>query len=154
MPLEKLGAPPFLTPADVEQDDLLEIISEPYIVSAEKSKWGKKRGRANVRSIRSGAEYRWTMNTTTWDRLVDAFGTEPNLWIGRKVKVKLENRDVGGVEKTVIFGAAYKEPQKKLDIQPKQPAPAVEHIVDLIAHLTPESKKALEKALEETVEAK
>jgi len=149
VPLEKLGAPPFLTPEDVEQDDLLEIISEPYIVPAEKTKWGKKRGRANIRIVRTEEEHRWTMNITTWDRLVDAFGTDAKLWIGKKVKVYLEKRDVSGVEKTVIFGVPYKEPQQNLETSTID-----QEISDKVKGLEPTAKKALLETLrEDTAEA-
>jgi len=149
VPLEKLGAPPFLVAAELENDDLLEIVSEPYIVSAEKSKFGRRRGRARVKIVRTGEERRWTMNYTTWDRLVDAFGTNEAMWIGKKVKVRKEVQNVSGVDKDVIFGFPYKEPQQALDDKPL----AETEIADKIKGLTPESKKALLQTLQGDAEA-
>lgn len=153
MPLEKLGAPPFLTPEDVENNDLLEIVSEPYIVSAEKSKFGRRRGRANVRILRTGEECRWTMNTTTWDRLVDGFGTDAKLWIGKKVKVRKETRNVSGVDKEVVFGKPYKEPQQSLESKPSASPSIEQRIADKLSVLDVNAKKALLETLEERAEA-
>jgi len=149
VPLKKLGAPPFLVAAELENDDLLEIVSEPYIVSAEKSKFGRARGRANVCIIRTGEERRWTMNYTTWDRLVDAFGTQEAMWIGKKVKVRKEVQNVSGVDKDVIFGFPYKEPQQALDDKPL----AETEIAEKVKGLSPESKKALLQTLQGDAEA-
>lgn len=49
---------------------------KPYIVPADRTKWGKERGKATVRLVRTGDERRWTLNATTWDRLLDAFGED------------------------------------------------------------------------------
>lgn len=115
MPLKKLGAPPYLLPDEVENNDLLEIIDRPYVVPAEKTKWGKERGKVTVQLVRTGDIRRWTLNATTWDRLIDAFGEDPDHWLNKKVKIKKEERTISGVAKTVLFGVAYKEPQQNLD---------------------------------------
>jgi len=89
--LPRMGRPPFLKPHHVQQDDLVEIVEEPYVRSAEESRFEKPRGYAVVRLVRTGELYTWGFNTTTWDRLIDAFGEDSALWKGKKVKVKLEN---------------------------------------------------------------
>ena len=113
MPLPKLGAPPFLSVNEVENDDVLVVVREPFVVSAEKTRWGKARGRVVVQ-LPDGEERRWTMNTTTWDRLVDAFGDEPAAWLNKKVKVRKEMQVVTGENKVVLYGLPYKEPQQPL----------------------------------------
>lgn len=138
MPLKKLGAPPFLVADEVEQDDLVEIIDKPFIAPAEQSRYGKARGKACVKLVRTGEVRMWTMNTTTWDRLVDAFGVEPEMWLNKKVLIKKEQRNISGVEKTVLFGKPYQNPQQPL-------APST---ID-VKKLTPEQKKALRQALKE-----
>lgn len=114
MKLQRLGKPAYLKPHHVQQDDLVEIMEEPYVQSEEESKFGRARGYAVVRLIRTGDTYTWGMNTTTWDRLIDAFGEDGILWKGKKVKVKLENQIVRGEGKEIIFGRPYLEPQKSL----------------------------------------
>ncbi len=113
VPLVKLGAPPFLSPNEVENDMLLKVVREPYIVPAEKTKWGKARGRVVV-ELPDGEQRRWTMNTTTWDRLIDAFGAEPGAWLNRKVRIRKEMQVVTGENKMVLYGLPYKEPQQPL----------------------------------------
>jgi len=77
MPLKPLGRPPYLLPTEIEHDDLVEIIEKPYIVEAEKTKWGKERGRAVIKVLRTNAIRMWTMNNTTWDKLIQAYGEDP-----------------------------------------------------------------------------
>lgn len=51
MPLIPLGRAPYLLPDEVENDDLLIMIEKPYIVPAEKTKWGRERGKATVKIV-------------------------------------------------------------------------------------------------------
>jgi hypothetical protein len=60
-----MGRPPFLKPHHVQQDDLVDIVEEPYVRSAEESKFGRMRGYVVVRLVRTGEIYTWGMNTTT-----------------------------------------------------------------------------------------
>jgi len=110
-----------LLPDEIEQDDLVEIIEKPYIVPAEKTKWQKARGKAVVKVLRTGAIRTWTMNNTTWDLLVKAFGEDEGLWLNKKVQVKKEIRNISGVDKEVLFGKPYKEPQQQLKPEPFNP---------------------------------
>lgn len=112
--LPRMGRPPYLKPHHVQQNDLLEILEEPYVQSEEESKFGRARGYAVVRLVRTGETYTWGLNGTTWDRLLDSFGEDSALWKGKKVKVKLENQTIRGEDKQIIYGVAYKEPQKSL----------------------------------------
>jgi hypothetical protein len=121
MPLKTLGKPPYLLPTEIEQDDIVEIIEAPYIVPAEKTKWGKERGKAQIKILRNGLIRTWTMNNTTWDKLIQAFGEDPGFWLNKKVQVKKEIRNVSGVDKDVLFGKPYKEPQQQLKPEPFNP---------------------------------
>lgn len=114
MPLKRLGLHPFLSVNEVENDDVIEIEEPPYIVPAEKTKWGRERGHVAVRVLRTGEIVTWTMNATTWDTLFDAFGEEERAWIGRKVRLSVENQIVRGETKKVIYGKPYAEPQQQL----------------------------------------
>ena len=114
MKLPKMGKPSYLKPHHIQQDDLVEIIGEPYVQSEEESKFGRQRGYAVIRLLRTGDTYTWGLNTTTWDRLINAFGDDSGLWIEKKVKLKMESQTIRGEEKQIIFGIPYKEPQKQI----------------------------------------
>ena len=112
--LPRMGKPPFLTPQQVQNDDLFEIVEEPYVKSAEDSTFGRERGYAVVRLIRTGELFTAGFNATTWDRLHNAFGEESKLWIGKRFKVMLETQTIRGQQKQVMFGKPYVDPQKPL----------------------------------------
>ena len=141
--LKPLGRPPYLLPDEVEQDDVLQIIENPYIVPAEKTKWGKERGKAIVKVLRTDSIRTWTMNNTTWDKLIQAYGEDADQWLNKKVLVKKEARNVNGVDKIILFGKPYHEPQQQLN-----PQQAVDE--DMMAKfkaLTPQQKAALLKSM-------
>ena len=144
MPLKPLGRPPYLLPDEIEQDDVVEIIEKPYIVPAEKTKWGKERGKAQIKILRNGQVRTWTMNNTTWDKLIQAFGENPDYWMNKKVQIKKEIRNISGVDKEVLFGKPYKEPQKKLDTSPEDT-----ELIARVKKLPPEAKETLLEALKE-----
>jgi hypothetical protein len=144
--LPRMGRPPFLKPHHLRQDDLVEIVEEPYVRSAEESRFERPRGYAVVRLVRTGELYTWGFNTTTWDRLIDAFGEDSAQWKGKKVKVKLENQTVRGEQKQIIFGVPYKEPQQKLE----EASNVESEILEKVKALPAEQKKALLEALKET----
>jgi len=146
MPLKRLGAPPYLLPDEVENDDLVEIVEKPYVVPADKTKWGRERGKTTVKLMRTGDIRRWTLNATTWDRLIDVFGEDADQWLNKKVRIKKEERTISGVAKTVLFGVPYKEPQQNLDIQPHS---VDEELLAKVRGLPPEAKKGLLEALKE-----
>jgi hypothetical protein len=141
-----MGKPPFLKPHNVQQDDLVEIVEEPYVRSAEESKFGRMRGYAVVRLLRTGDLYTWGMNTTTWDRCVDSFGEDSALWKGKKVKIKKMSQVVRGENREVVFGVPYKEPQQKLE----EASNVESEILEKVKALSAEQKKALLEALKET----
>ena len=114
MVLPRMGKPPFLKPHHVQENDLLEIVEQPYVQSEEESRFGRKRGYAVVRLVRSGEIFTWGLNGTTWDRLLDAWGDDAALWKAKRVKVKLETMTVRGEVQQVMYGVPYQEPQKSL----------------------------------------
>ena len=113
MSLHKLGAPPFLSINEVENDMIVTIVREPFVVSLENSKWGKARGRVTIK-LPNGEERRWTMNVTTWDRLIDDYGAEPSMWMNKKIRLKKVRMVINGEYKPVLYGVPYREPQKPL----------------------------------------
>jgi hypothetical protein len=113
--LKRMSKQPFLKPHHVVEDDLLEILDEPWTQSAEESKFGRERGYVTVRLIRTGETFTWGLNGTTWDRLIDAFGEDGGLWKGKRVKMRLETQTIRGEPKQIMYGVAYVEPQRCLD---------------------------------------
>lgn len=150
MPLKPLGRPFYLLPDEVQQDDVLEIMDKPYIVPAEMTKWNKERAKVQVKIIRTELIRTWNMNNTTFDKLLDAFGEDPGLWLGKKVQVKKETRNINGVDKVVLFGKPYVQPQQQLSSEQTAPAPANvdEALMQQIKQLAPEEKQRLLQSLE------
>ena len=101
--IPKRGADPFIIPADVNDGDLATIVKEPYIQAAEKSKFGKERTIITVQLKRTGEVYRWGLNTTSNDKLVEAFGADGDMWKDRQVRIKVASMNVGGVNKSVLY---------------------------------------------------
>lgn len=112
--LPRMGKPPYLKAHHVQEGDLVEILSEPYIQSEEESRFGRSRGYVAIRLVRTGDPYTWGMNSTTWDRLIDSFGEDSQMWIGKRVKLKLDRQMIRGEDKQVMYGVPYQEPQKSL----------------------------------------
>jgi len=147
--LPRMGRPPFLKPHHVKQDDLVEIMEEPYVRSAEESHFERPMGYAVVRLVRTGELYTWGFNTTTWDRLIDAFGEDSAQWKGKKVKVKLENQTVRGEQKQIIFGVPYREPQQSLTAHVNPSTTEENKLLSKVKALPAEQKRALLEALKE-----
>jgi hypothetical protein len=97
------GADPFLVPADVEDGDIVTILKEPYIQDAEKTKFHKERTVISVLVQRTKEICRWGLNTTSNDRLVKAFGSDGFQWIGKQVRIKMQEMNVSGVNKSVLY---------------------------------------------------
>jgi len=151
--LPRMGRPPFLKPHHVKQDDLVEIVDEPYIRSAEESRFEKPKGYAVVRLLRTGELFTWGFNNITWNRLLDAFGDDSSLWKGKKVKVKIETQTVRGEQRQVIFGVPYREPQQKLPVNKETENPLETDLITKVKTLSLEQKKALLEALSESLAA-
>ena len=102
--IPRRGKAAFLRPSDVENDDIVTIIEEPYIQKAEDSKFEKERTIVPVVVKRTGAVLRWGLNTTTNDRCVDKFGEDAALWKGKEIKVQKRVENVMGQDKPVVYG--------------------------------------------------
>jgi hypothetical protein len=113
MKLSRMGKPSYLKAHHLQKDDLLEIMEEPYTQSAEESKYGRERGYAVVRLVRTGDLFTYGMNGTTWDHLLDAYGDDSALWKGKKIKMTIEKQTIRGESKDVMFGVPYKEDIQK-----------------------------------------
>ena len=112
--LKRLGKPPILSANHLEQGDILEIVEEPYVQSAEQSKFGRERGYAVVRVLRTGEVYTWGMNTTTWDTLIDSFGDDSSSWVGERIDIRLETQTVRGELREIIYGFPHTDRKAKV----------------------------------------
>jgi hypothetical protein len=103
--IPKRGKPriPFLSVHDVEDGDLATIIEPPYIQTAEKSKFGKERTIITFKLVRTNEIYRYGLNTTSNDRLVEAFTSEGNLWNGKQIKFLKRVEMVLGEDRAVLY---------------------------------------------------
>jgi len=112
--LRKLSQDPYLSVDEMQSGVEVTVVGKPIIVPAEQTKWGKARGRVVVK-LANGETRTWTMNNTTWDRCVDAFGSNPEGWLGRKLTIDVQMMSVRGETKKVIFGApvAQKTPAQQ-----------------------------------------
>jgi len=117
MPVKRLGKPPFLGVNEVNDGDVLVIVEPPYLVDSEHSKWGKERYRVVVKKP-DDKEFglrTWTLNSTTSNRLLDAFGEDEKQWVGKKIRVRKHEEYILGKQKFVLYGEPYKEPQQSLE---------------------------------------
>ena len=128
----------------------MEIVDEPYVRSAEESRFEKPRGYAVVRLLRTSELFTWGFNSITWNRLLDAFGDDSALWKGKKVKIKIETQTVRGEQRQVIFGVPYREPQQKLPVNQQMENPLEADLMAKVKALPLEQKKALLEALKES----
>jgi hypothetical protein len=101
--IPKRGKPMYLKPEDVENDDLATILDPPIILDAEDSKFKKERTVITIVLTRNKNIYRWGLNNTSNDRLVDAFGEEGNLWVKKTVKIQKRLEHVSGKERPVLY---------------------------------------------------
>jgi hypothetical protein len=116
--IPRRGADPFISPVDVEEGDVCTITEPPYIQPAEKTRYQKERTVITVQVQRTGEVYRWGLNTTSNDRLVEAFGTDGDMWTGLRVAAELREMNVSGVMKTVL----YARPLVQTKIAPADPS--------------------------------
>jgi len=101
--IPRRGKPQYLSARDVENDDLLTIIEPPFIQDAEKSKFGKDRTIITVQLKRNGETYRFGLNTTSNDRLVDKFGEDGDLWKNKDIKIQKRTENVRGQDRVVLY---------------------------------------------------
>jgi hypothetical protein len=119
MPVKRLGRPPFLSVNEVEDSDVFVIAEPPYLVDAEHSKYGRERYRIVIKKPddREFGLRTWTLNTTTSNKLLDAFGEDEKLWIGKRIRIRKHAEFVLGKQKFVLYGEPYVDPQKPLEVE-------------------------------------
>lgn len=101
--IPRRSKPAFLTAQHVEDNDLATIQEPPYILEAEKSRFDKERTIITVQVKRTGETYRWGLNNTSSDRLVERFGEDGELWKGKEVKIQKRNENIRGQDRCVLY---------------------------------------------------
>jgi len=96
-----LGQANFLTALDVGKGKTVEIVEAPSLVD---SQFGGKRCRISIKFSGEKEPKPWTMNNTTYRRLVVAFGTKPQKWVGRKVHLTVREVVVRGEVRKAVYG--------------------------------------------------
>ena len=122
MKMHRQGKPPFIRSMQVQDGDLATILEAPYMIDAEKSKFGRERTILTIKLHRTGEVYRWGINITSNDRLVDKFGEVAEMWQNKEVKIKKAAEVVRGEEKFVLY--AY--PSVQTNLQPPAAQDAME----------------------------
>ncbi len=103
---------PFLNSAEIKEEETAIITEQPSIIAAEESKFGKEQTQIVVKLKHDGKAYRWTLNSTSNDRLVTTFGSNGDDWIGKTVKIQKRTENVKGEQRTVL----YAQPTKSKEI--------------------------------------
>ncbi len=98
----------WIKPAMVNTGDRAVIASE---VEGRESRFRDNEGNLQTQfvgmvRIADGKEYLWRFNRTTLDGLIDAFGNETSVWIGKEVQIIKDKVMVGGRKKDALFLAA------------------------------------------------
>ena len=99
---------PFLNTEDLKEDEIATITELPSIISEEESKFGKEQTQVIVKLKGDGKSYRWTLNSTSNDRLVTAFSSDAEAWIGKTVKIQKRSENVKGEQRTVLYAQPVK----------------------------------------------
>jgi hypothetical protein len=93
----------FVKPEIVGSGDVVEIVAPGRTIPADKSQFKKEAFQIDVR-MPDGSVKTWTVNVTTLKRLKEAFGGDSSKWVGRKVRLTVENVVVRGELRRAVFG--------------------------------------------------
>jgi len=104
----------FIDPELIDDGDKIKIL-EVNVIDKEDTKFGKT-DRTVLTVMLKGEEYRWGINNTTNDRLVDAFGGDSQSWIGKEVAITKRLMIVAGKERNVLYGV----PQVQMQVAPSE----------------------------------
>lgn len=118
--IPKRGSDPYLTARDVVGGDLATITGPVYIQDAEKSKFGKERTIITVKIKRTGKIYRWGLNSTSNDRIVDFYSEDSDLWKGKELKIQKRLMNVRGEDRDVLYAV----PSEQARMAPAEKIPA------------------------------
>jgi len=100
--ISKRCKPAFLNPDEVESGIVFEIVFTE-VIPKEETKF-KTSDRTILTVKNQNRDFRWGINNTTNDKLVDVFGPDSDLWIGQKVKIDKQQQFVAGKTRSVLYG--------------------------------------------------
>ena len=101
----------FIKAEDCKGGEIVEIMSEGE-VSEIRSPEGKLKPIMNYQVRIDGVEKDWTPNMTNGHILVEAWGGDDKLWIGKKFQIKLVDTIVFGKKKKSIIAEPMEEKPK------------------------------------------
>jgi hypothetical protein len=96
----------------VQDGDIIEIVGKAHYVGADESTFGKAYLEIIVK-LPSGKEKTWTPNRTTLKKLASTFGDDADLWSGKHVKLSIQEQNVRGEMRGVIYGEPVKDLPKQ-----------------------------------------
>lgn len=100
--IEKRCKPPFLNPEEVTSGTVFDIRGVE-VVPKEETRF-RESDRTILTVMNQGTSNRWGLNNTTSDKLVDAFGSNSDDWIGRRLKADKRKQPVAGKDRLVLYG--------------------------------------------------
>ncbi len=96
---------------NIKDEDLITFIDEGKWETADFG--GKKKERFNITvKIPSGEEKIATLNNTSLQAIVEAYGDESSEWVGKEAKINVLSQMVSGERKEVIY---FSHPNKDLE---------------------------------------
>lgn len=97
----------YLKGEDVKEGDIVTILDEGEKISQEFE--GEERMWFEVTIQLGSLEFPWAMNKTTQKRMIEKYGRETKLWIGKKLKLIKVKQNVQGTMRDVIYGIPVQE---------------------------------------------
>lgn len=92
----------YLRPDAVEPEMIVTIVDEGEVISAEQSMYGKARLNIGV-DLGNGIVKLLPLNPTSWRKLAEGYGDDTQMWISKRIRLKVVTMNVNGVERKVIF---------------------------------------------------
>jgi len=93
----------WLKPSDIKNDDVVLIIDEGRIRTADETPFNRDVFEITV-ALPSGQTKIWTMNKTTQKSCIEAWGKDTSKWVNKEIRLKIVEQNVRGVLKKVIYG--------------------------------------------------
>lgn len=93
----------FLCVDYVKDGEIATIVKAPYIVKAEQSRFNKEQTVITIKLKRDGETYRLSLNDSSNDRLVKAFGHDGDLWVGKDILLQKRTLFIDGKQREAVF---------------------------------------------------
>lgn len=101
------GAGNFLSGDDIPEKGVMAVITEePHMVPSNfPAKDGSRKEQCRILlKFGKNIERLWTMNSTSFNKCVEQFGTKESAWVGKKVFLTRVSALVNGQMRKVVYG--------------------------------------------------